>query len=113
VASAEERLRLRPDDIRALYMGANGLVALGDRERGLDWARRAIELDSADPMLLYNVACIQALAGDREAALTSLEQALAAGMSAREWLEHDSNLEPIRSEPRFRAILERLPRGFG
>jgi adenylate cyclase len=113
VAAAEERLRLRPDDIRALYMGANGLVALGDRERGLDWARRAIELDSADPMLLYNVACIQSLAGDREAALTSLEQSLAAGMSAREWLEHDSNLEPIRDDPRFKAILDRLPLGFG
>ena len=94
-------------------MGANALVALGDRERGLAWARRAVALDPDEPMLLYNVACIQSLAGDREAALTSLEQSTAAGMSAREWLEHDSNLEPIRDDPRFRAILERLPRRAG
>jgi adenylate cyclase len=64
-------------------------------------------------MLLYNVACIQSLAGDREAALTTLEQSFAAGMSAREWLEHDSNLEPIRDDPRFQAILERLSPGTG
>jgi adenylate cyclase len=113
LASAEERLRMNPDDIRALYMGANALVALGDRERGLAWARRAVELDPGEPMLLYNVACIQSLAGDREAALTSLEQSTAAGMSAREWLEHDSNLEPIRDDPRFQAILERLPSSAG
>ena len=34
---------MSPDDTRALYMGANGLVGLGERERGLEWARRALE----------------------------------------------------------------------
>lgn len=31
VRIAEEHLRQRPDDARALYMGANDLVALGER----------------------------------------------------------------------------------
>ncbi|HSD67253.1 MAG TPA: protein kinase, partial [Vicinamibacteria bacterium] len=53
VRIAEEHLRLQPDDARALYMGANGLVALGETERGLEWADRALALDPEDPMLLY------------------------------------------------------------
>jgi hypothetical protein len=40
VAIAEAHLKLAPDDVRATYMGANGLVALGEVERGLEWARR-------------------------------------------------------------------------
>ena len=99
-----------PEDARALYMGANGLVALGERKRGLEWVERALTLDPDEPMVLYNVACIQCLAGDDEAALSSLERALEAGMTAREWLEHDSNLDPIRDTPRFQALFERKAR---
>ena len=109
VVVAEQRLLASPEDARALYMGANGLVALGERERGLEWVERALALDPDEPMVLYNVACIQCLAGDDEAALSSLERALQAGMTAKEWLEHDSNLDPIRDTPRFRALLERNP----
>ena len=61
-------------------MGANGLVALGERERGLEWARRALSIDPGDAMLLYNIACIYSLAGELEEALACLERALDAGL---------------------------------
>ena len=61
-------MELNPDDARALYMAANALVALGERERGLDACRRALEIDPQDPMLLYNVACVLSLAGQIEPA---------------------------------------------
>ena len=108
VRIAEEHLRLQPDDARALYMGANGLVALGDTERGLEWADRALALDPEDPMLLYNIACIKAMAGAGDAALDCLERAVAGGFRYRGWLEHDSNLDSIRSHPRFQALMEQL-----
>jgi TolB-like protein/Tfp pilus assembly protein PilF len=108
VRVAEEHLRLHPDDARALYMGANGLVALGETERGLEWADRALALDPGDPMLLYNIACIKAMAGAGDAALDCLERSVAAGMRNRGWLDHDSNLDPIRPHPRFRALAARL-----
>ena len=60
VAIAEDRLRLSPDDVRALYMGANGLVGLGEIRQGLEWARRARALAPEDPMLLYNLAWMHA-----------------------------------------------------
>ena len=56
-----EWIELHPDDARALYMGANGLVALGERERGLDWARRAKAIAPDESMVLYNLGCIYSL----------------------------------------------------
>jgi serine/threonine protein kinase/Flp pilus assembly protein TadD len=108
VAIAEEHLNLNPDDVRALYMGANGLVALGELEKGLDWARRALALEPDDPMVIYNVACIYSLAGRAAEALDCIERAVEAGLTQRGWLEHDSNLDLIRKEPRFQALLKRL-----
>jgi adenylate cyclase len=108
VRVAEEHLRLQPDDARALYMGANGLVALGETARGLEWADRALALDPEDPMLLYNIACIKAMAGRGDAAVDCLERSVGAGLRHKAWLEHDSNLDSIRSHPRFQAVLRRL-----
>ncbi len=64
VKVAEEHLKLNPDDARALYIGANGLVSLGQIEEGLRWARLARELQPNEPMALYNLACIYSLAGE-------------------------------------------------
>jgi TolB-like protein/tRNA A-37 threonylcarbamoyl transferase component Bud32/Flp pilus assembly protein TadD len=108
VEAAEEHLRLNPEDARALYMGANGLVALGERQRGLEWADRALALEGEDPMVLYNIACIKALAGATEDALDCLERSVRAGMRYRGWLEHDSNLDSLRSSPRFEAVMDAL-----
>ena len=108
VRIAEEHLRLRPDDARALYMGANGLVALGETPRGLEWADRALALDPEDAMLLYNIGCIRAMAGSVDGALDCLERSVRAGMRNRGWLEHDSNLDAVRSDPRFEALMRSL-----
>jgi TolB-like protein/Flp pilus assembly protein TadD len=108
VAIAEAHLKLTPDDARALYMGANGLVALGEVEKGLAWARRAVDMGPNDPMLLYNVACIFSLAGRTDEALDYVEASVANGMRFREWLAHDSNLDSIRDTPRFQAVMAQL-----
>ena len=105
VAVAGEHLKLHPDDTRALYMGANGLVGLGETERGLEWARRARKLDPEDPMLLYNLGCIYAMAGESEEALGCLENAVALGFANADWLGHDNNLDSLRALPRFQALL--------
>lgn len=105
IACAESRLDLRPDDVRALYMGGNGLVALGERERGLAWTQRALDLAPEDTMLLYNAACIFSLAGDSESSLDCLEKAMRLGFAHRQWIERDSNLDSLRQHPRYRALM--------
>jgi len=108
VALVEKHIDLHPDDARALYMGANGLVALGEKEKGLEWARRARRIDPDDPMLLYNLGCIHALAGDLEEAIDCLERAASGGLLQKGWYEHDGDLEPVRGHARFKALLERM-----
>jgi TolB-like protein len=108
IAIAEAHLRMTPDDARALYMGANGLVALGEIEKGLEWAKRAVGMGPDEPMVLYNVACIFSLANRVEEALGYVEASVANGMRLRGWLEHDSNLDNIRNTPRFQAVMAKL-----
>jgi adenylate cyclase len=108
LALVEARLEHAPDDVRARYLGANALVALGEREKGLAWARMARNTDPEDPMLLYNLGCIHALAGDPEESLDCLEQAAAQGLTQKDWFTHDGDLDSVRSHPRFQELMARL-----
>lgn len=108
LARAEEHLRHAPDDVRTRYLGANALIALGEREQGLAWARMARSLDPEDPMLLYNLGCIHALAGEPDEALDCLEQAVRSGLTQKGWFLNDGDLADIRPLPRFQALVARL-----
>jgi TolB-like protein/Flp pilus assembly protein TadD len=105
---AEKHLELNPDDARALCLGAGGLVQIGERERGLEWARRAFGIDPDDSGVLYNVACVYALVGQIDDAIRCLEKAIQNGFGHREWLENDSDLNSLRSDPRFEALRRKL-----
>jgi serine/threonine protein kinase/Tfp pilus assembly protein PilF len=117
VRRVEDRLDLNPDDTRALYMGANGLVmganglvALGERERGLEWARRAREIEPDESMVLYNLACVYSLEGEVEEGIDCLERAVDHGFTHVAWFRKDSNLDALRAHPRFGNLLGRLER---
>jgi adenylate cyclase len=108
VRLVEKHLKLNPDDQRALVLGANSLWQRGERERAVEWANRALKLSPDDRVVLYNLACFYSVAGELEKALDCLERAAIVGSLSREWLEHDSDLDSIRDEARFQALLERL-----
>ncbi|MCB9295978.1 MAG: hypothetical protein H6559_23060 [Lewinellaceae bacterium] len=113
VEVAESSLLLDPDDTRAFYLGANGLVALGETEKGLEWARHALSIAPEDPMVLYNVGCVFALLSLNVEAMECLEKAYEKGITQREWYENDSNLDGLRELPQFQALLERIAEGVG
>jgi serine/threonine protein kinase/Flp pilus assembly protein TadD len=104
----EKHLELNPDDARALYLGAAGLIQLGERERALDWAGRARSANESDSLVLYNVACVYALGGMVDEAIECLEKAIQNGFGHRQWVEHDSDLDNLRGDPRFEALKKRL-----
>ncbi len=104
----ERHLDMNPDDTRALYIGAANLSSLGDSQRAMDWAERAFEAGRNEPMVLYNVACTYAILGESESALELLEKAINLGWGDRAWLETDSDLDSLRPNPRFQALLDRI-----
>jgi non-specific serine/threonine protein kinase len=104
----EKHLQLHPDDARALYLGAGGLTQIGERQRALEWTRRALAIEPDDPGVLYNVACNYSLLGRPEEAIDCLEKAVANGFGFKQWIEHDSDLDAIRSHPRVQSLMKRL-----
>ena len=54
--------------------------------------------------LVYDLACVEALMGDREAALGHLEHAFE-NPRFREWAKQDSDLESLRDHPRFSRLM--------
>jgi serine/threonine protein kinase/Flp pilus assembly protein TadD len=104
---AEKHLELHPDDARALYLGANALCQLGERARSLDWARRALAIDPEDCGILYNIACVYALQGKTEEAIDCLEKAMTHAYWYKRWAQHDSDLDSLRSHPRFQSLMDR------
>ena len=109
VRLVEKRLEFHPDDVRALYLAANALVALGHWDRGLEWTRRALSIEPHEPMLLYNAACIFCMARKPEEAIGFLEEAVRRGFSNTGWLKHDADLDPLRGSPRFLALSKGRP----
>jgi tetratricopeptide (TPR) repeat protein len=108
VMIAENHLKINPGDTRALYMGANSLIALGEREKGLDWLNRALTLDPDDAMLLYNAGCIYSMCDMPEEALNCLEKSANSGLTQKDWYIHDSDLDPLREMERFKNLLDKM-----
>ncbi len=73
------------------------------REGDYDTARRILEaaLEEKDfPVVHYQLACVEALAGNRERAFAELDLA-AADPRVLEWAKADEDLASIRDDPRF------------
>jgi len=101
----EKHIEIHPDDARALYLGATILVRMGDHKRGFEWARRALDIDPEETSILYNVACVYSLLGRTEEAIGCLEKVMEHGTFYKNWAAKDSDLDNVRSDPRFQALL--------
>jgi len=106
LAVIKRHLELNPDDSRAIYLGANALVELGEEEEGLEWGRRSLAIDAENPLLLYNIACIFCKAGKHEDAIDYLENSFGHGYASKAWAQTDPDFEPIRDHPRFQRLLK-------
>jgi adenylate cyclase len=106
VGVVERHLALNPDDALALSRSANDLIYLGEIEKGLANAERALALNRH--VCRYNVACANMLAGNVDRALDLLNEHARASAVQADWLEQDSDWDAAREHPRFKAIVESL-----
>ena len=78
------------------------LIRAGD----YDTARRMLEealQEKEGPVMHYQLACLEALAGNRERALAELAVAIEAGERFRTYAASDEDFASIRDDPRFPA----------
>jgi serine/threonine protein kinase/Tfp pilus assembly protein PilF len=104
----KQRLLTNPDDVRALYLGANGLVELGQQDKCFEWTALALSIAPDDSYVLYNVACIYSIAGKLDEALDFIDRTIQSGLTKPTWLDRDSNLDSLRALPRFQALRDKL-----
>ena len=106
IARARKQLKINPTDRRALSLGAGNLLDIGERQEGLNWINRALELYPEDAGVLINSACLFAKDGNTVKALSLLELAFRKGYGNKKWIAQDPDYDSLRNEPRFKALIE-------
>lgn len=76
-----------------------------DYEGSLAVLRSGLETNPGNPFILYNVACMEALAGRPEQALEPLAEALEVWPAYKELAANDEDFGPLRDDPRFQALV--------
>jgi tetratricopeptide (TPR) repeat protein len=63
--------------------------------------REGLEAKPGSPSILYDLACVETLAGETDTALELLNEAIAKNESFREYAQKDEDFASIRDNPRF------------
>lgn len=103
---AEKAVATDPDNGAAVGYGVTALVTLGEMDKAKSWVEQALLIDPDDLTLRYNLACAMAKAGETDYALDLLLVALERGGRGNyEWAKEDSDLDSLRDNPRFQAMM--------
>src|SRR5262249_38032916 len=102
----EKIIAAEPDHGTATSFGVAALVPLGETDRALEWAEHALLLDPDNLNLHYNLACSMAKAGHTDRALELLAGVLKrAQPEGLRWIKVDTDLDSIRNDSRFQAMI--------
>jgi tetratricopeptide (TPR) repeat protein len=91
-----------------LWAPLRPLYEAGEYDAVIARGRELIEANPQYPMLLYNLACCESLAGRKADAVQHLRQALEQSEQSeryRSYAKDDSDFDPIREEPAFRELV--------
>jgi adenylate cyclase len=107
IAQAEQILAHDPSNGSVMSFGAGAYAALGQHQRALEWMERAMLVDPDNLSMRYNFACaLAAFIGDKKTALGHLERSLGtAGAFHLALVEVDPDLDSLREEPQFKAMI--------
>ena len=109
----EKVIVAEPDHGGALGFGVVAVATLGETERAKEWAERAILLDPENINLRYNLACTMVGLGELERAIELLATVFPVTMpQSLRWFETDTSLDPIRDDPRYKALVAEATERF-
>jgi adenylate cyclase len=112
---AERAVAAHADNGSAMAAIFSCLLVLGEPERAKDWARRAVLIDPDNMGMRYNLACdLVVNATDFDLAIELLEPVFAtAGREQMAWQRADPDMDPIRADPRFVAMVQQAEQRLG
>src|ERR1051326_6078963 len=86
-------------------MGSCALYDIGEHERAREWAERGLAMHPDEGTVLYNAACTFAKMGNIDEAIDCLQKAFHQGFGHKEWMEHDPDLESVRTHSRHKCLV--------
>jgi adenylate cyclase len=109
----ERVIAAEPDHGRALGYGATLLATLGEAERAKEWIERGTLLDPDNTILHFNFVCALARLREIDAAIELLASVIdKASQGWLVWLDNDTDLDPLRDDPRFIEVVARAKARF-
>lgn len=96
LVAAEELLRISPQAVPGYIHGAFALHELGRTAQARDLLLKGPPLLRQNPTFHYNIGCYEAVLGNRESALQSLQESFALDETYRDFAQRDPDLEGIR-----------------
>ena len=107
IALMPNYLLRHPDGSRARMFFAIALCDSGKHQEAIREGKAAMDSSPGDSVMLYNGACLYARLGEPERAVAALKQAIALGVVNYGWMENDPDLDSIRDNPEFQALMEK------
>jgi len=98
-------LEHNPEYVDVLRVQGNNLTLKGRYADGLQIDKRLIQLRPNDALAHYNLACSYALLKRADQAIKTLRRAVELGYRDFRYMREDHDLDTIRHDPRFRALL--------
>ncbi len=80
-----------------------------DPARAREILEEGLERRPGSPSLYYNLACLEAIEGQPDSALAALEMAIEIRPEVAGWARGDADLESLRNDARFRALVDPRP----
>jgi len=108
----ESVLRHDPGCVEVIEILGGLYTKLGRIADGLKMDRKLVRLQPDNPTAHYNLACSLALSRRNSEALRALRRAVVLGYRDLEWMSQDPDLQGLKRNPGFEAIVEQLkPQG--
>jgi len=104
-----EKLRGRcPENGRILEALGELYTRAGRYEEGLKVDLELSKINPRESVVWYNLGCSYALVERFDDAFRALNKAIDLGYHDVEWMQRDSDLDVLRDDPRFAALVKRV-----
>jgi tetratricopeptide (TPR) repeat protein len=103
-------VRRDPHYVEALQLLGDHYTQRGKFEDGLKIDEKLSNLEPANPLVFYNLACSYSLVGEVELSAAALQKAILLGYRDFTWLAKDPDLRILRKHPLYRSIRDQIRR---